>query len=91
VDRSANASPGGRRDTDRTLALDRFRDDGALAVEMESAALFALGARAQIAVACVLAVSDTFDAEGARTRIDDLTLLAAAERMGAAASLALAA
>jgi nucleoside phosphorylase len=61
-----------------------------LAVEMEAAALFAIGARAQIAVACVLSVSDTFDASGERTRIDDHTLLAAAERMGAAAATALA-
>lgn len=58
---------------------------GALAVEMESAALFAVGARAEVPVACVLAVSDTFDAAGARTRIDDHALLAAAEAMGAVA------
>jgi uridine phosphorylase len=59
--------------------------DGAIAVEMEAAALFAVGAASDVAVGCVLAVSDTFDAAGARTRIDDHTLLAAAERMGAAA------
>ena len=40
-------------------------------------------------VACVLAVSDTFDASGARRRIDDDALLAAAERMGAGAIAAL--
>jgi uridine phosphorylase len=63
----------------------------ALAVEMEAAALFAVGARAQVPVACVLTVSDTFDPGGARRRIDDHALLAAAETMGAAAIAALAA
>ena len=69
----------------------RERDDppGALAVEMESAALFAVGARAGVPVACLLVVSDTFDATGARTRIDERPLLTAAEAMGAAAVAAL--
>jgi hypothetical protein len=40
-------------------------------------------------VACLLAVSDTFDASGARTRIDDSSLAAASERMGAVAAAAL--
>lgn len=62
---------------------------GALAVEMEAATLFALGAAASVPVACVLAVSDTFDASGARTRIDEHALHAAAERMGAVAVAAL--
>jgi DeoD family purine-nucleoside phosphorylase len=68
----------------------RDRHD-ALAVEMEAAALFAVGAGAGVPVACMLAVSDTFDAHGARERIDDHALLAAAEKMGAAAIAALAA
>jgi uridine phosphorylase len=62
---------------------------GALAVEMEAAALFALGAAASVPVACVLVVSDTFDASGARTRIDAHALRDAAERMGAVALAAL--
>lgn len=62
---------------------------GALAIEMEAATLFALGARAGVPVGCVLAVSDTFDAAGARTHIDDHPLLAAAEAMGATAVAAL--
>jgi uridine phosphorylase len=62
---------------------------GAIAVEMEAAALFATGAAAHIPVACVLAVSDTFDAHGARERIDDAALLVAAENMGRAAIAAL--
>ena len=62
---------------------------GALAVEMESATLFALGARSRVPIACVLAVTDTFDSDGARTRIDDDALLTAAEAMGAMAVAAL--
>jgi DeoD family purine-nucleoside phosphorylase len=65
--------------------------DGAIAVEMEAAALFAVGAASDVPVACVLAVSDTFDAAGARTRIDDHALLDAAEHMGAAAVAAMSA
>ncbi len=61
----------------------------ALAVEMEAAALFAIGARHSFPVACALVVSDTFDAQGTRVRIGDEDLLAAAERMGAAAIAAL--
>ena len=51
--------------------------------------LFAVGSRADVPVACVLAVSDTFDAHGARTHIDEHTLPAAAESMGAVAVTAL--
>ncbi len=61
----------------------------AIAIEMEAAALLTLGARARVPVACVLAVSDTFDENGTRTRIDDHALLGAAEKMGAAAIAAL--
>ncbi len=79
------------------VSVDLFYDDdgrrpdsaGALAIEMEAAALFAVGASANVPVACVLAVSDTFDTRGERARIDDHALLAAAERMGAAAIAAL--
>ncbi len=63
----------------------------ALAVEMETATLFALGAAAEVPVGCVLAVSDTFDAAGSRRRIDDHALLIAAEAMGAIAVAALSA
>ena len=66
-------------------------DAGALALEMEAAALFALGVSARVPVACVLAVSDTFNESGERERIDDRSLLEAAERMGAAAVAALSA
>jgi DeoD family purine-nucleoside phosphorylase len=61
----------------------------ALAVEMEAAALFAVGARHELPVGCLLTVSDTFGPHGQRRRIEDHELLAAAERMGAAAIAAL--
>jgi DeoD family purine-nucleoside phosphorylase len=73
-----------------------WRAAGAVAVEMEAATLFALGARLGVPVACVLAVSDLLpDLEPAppgrgRARIDDDALLAAAEAMGRAALAALA-
>jgi uridine phosphorylase len=66
------------------------RAHDALAIEMEAAALFAVGAAAKVPVACALTVSDTFDSSGARQRIDDDSLLTAAEAMGAAAAGALA-
>jgi purine-nucleoside phosphorylase len=70
-------------------ADERARGHGAVAVEMEAAALFAKGAAASIAVACLLTVSDTFDAQQARMRIDDESLLGAAETMGRVAIAAL--
>jgi len=81
------------------VSVDLFYDDSdsrssrhpadVLAIEMEAATLFAVGASASVPVACLLVVSDTFDAFGARTRIDDDSLLAAAETMGAVAVAAL--
>ena len=87
-------APGAREGA--VVSVDLFYEDGdpgagrdALAVEMEAATLFAVGARAHIPVGCVLTVSDTFDGEGNRERIGDDALLAAAEKMGAAAIAAL--
>jgi uridine phosphorylase len=78
------------------VSVDLFYDDGrrpsapdALAIEMEAATVFAVGAARGIPVACVLAISDTFDADGGRRRIADPALLAAAEEMGVAAAAAL--
>ncbi len=68
---------------------ERTQHPDAVAVEMEAAALFATGAKGGVPVACVLAVSDTFDAHGARARIDDERLLEVAESMGRAAIAAL--
>jgi uridine phosphorylase len=89
-----SSAPSARRGT--VVSVDLFyetseerRAHAALAVEMEAAALFAVGSGANVPVACVLTVSDTFDPSGARTRIDDHSLLEAAERMGAAAVTAL--
>jgi DeoD family purine-nucleoside phosphorylase len=89
-----------RAHTGTVVSVDLFYDpaggasrgqgaEGALAVEMEAATLFAVGVRAEIPVACVLTVSDTFSAEGARQRIDDPALLDGAEAMGAVAVAAL--
>jgi len=66
----------------------RAREDAA-AVEMEAAALFAVGAGAGVPVACVLAVSDTFGPQGERRRIEDGALLESAEAMGTAAIAAM--
>ena len=82
------------------VSVDLFYDDGAagghardhegaIAVEMEAATLFVVGRAAGVPVACALVVSDTFASDGSRTRIDDETLLAAAEGVGAAAVAAL--
>jgi uridine phosphorylase len=68
-----------------------WREEGAVAVEMEASALFAVGERARIEVACLLAVTDVFDARGKRTRIDEHGLMEAAEAMGRAATAALSA
>jgi DeoD family purine-nucleoside phosphorylase len=67
----------------------RWRAAGALAVEMEAAALFTVGRRHGLPVACVLAVSDEVAGAGA-ARIADADLLEAAGAMGAVAVAALA-
>jgi DeoD family purine-nucleoside phosphorylase len=77
-----------------------WRAAGALAVEMEAATLFAVGARLGVPVACVLTVSDLLvgrrgtaeahaEAVTEHERIDDDALLAAAEAMGRVALSAL--
>ncbi len=68
-----------------------WRTAGAVAVEMEAAALFAVGARAGVPVACVLAVSNVLGEDPAERQehIDDDALLAAAEAMGRLALSAL--
>lgn len=59
-----------------------WRAAGALAVEMEASTLLRVGELRGISVGCVLAVSDVFDAEGARRRIDADAMLRAAEQLG---------
>jgi uridine phosphorylase len=65
---------------------DEWRAAGAVAVEMEAAALFTIGARRSVAVGCICVVSDVI-AEG--SRIADDALEAASKRMGHAAVAAL--
>jgi uridine phosphorylase len=69
-------------------ARERWHAAGAQAVEMEAAALFALGARLGVAVGCALVVSDVFPG-GKRRRIGDQALAGAVERMGTCAARAL--
>ncbi len=91
----AAAAPDARAGT--VVSVDLFYErgpagdgrDGALAVEMEAAALFALGSVESVAVGCLLVVSDTFGPDGERMRIGHEELPLAAERMGAAALAAL--
>jgi uridine phosphorylase len=64
-----------------------WREAGALAVEMETAALYAVGARRGVEVVAVLAVSDLLDGE--RERIDEEGLRAAGVRVGRAGAAAL--
>jgi len=78
------------------VSVDLFYETGpagaghdALAVEMEAATLLALGAAKSVPVACLLFVSDTFQQDGERTRIEEPEMLLAAERMGSAAIAAL--
>lgn len=67
----------------------RWSAGGAIAVEMETSTLFTVGAAAGVQVGCLLIVTDMFDAEGARTRIDDDALTGAVEAMGTVAAAAL--
>lgn len=64
-------------------------DAGALAVEMETAAVFRVAQRRGLAGACMLVVSDLAHAQG-RRRIGDEDLAAASARMGRAAMAGLA-
>lgn len=65
-----------------------WQDGGALAVEMETASLFALARRRELDAASLLVVSDLV--LPARERIDDGALAAAEELMGAVATRAVA-
>jgi uridine phosphorylase len=74
------------RDAERAL---RWRAAGALAVEMEAATLLRVGELRGVRIGCLLAVSDVFDAAGARQRIDADALLKAAEALGQVGAAAL--
>jgi uridine phosphorylase len=64
----------------------QWRDAGALAVEMEAAALFTIGSRRSFAVGCICVVSDVI---AVGSRISDEALEEACKRMGHAAVAAL--
>ncbi|MGI8902958.1 MAG: purine-nucleoside phosphorylase [Solirubrobacteraceae bacterium] len=72
-------------------AEEGWRAAGALAVEMETATLFALAARRGLCAGCVLVVSDLLAGAPERRRIDPETLGAAEQRMGKLAARALSA
>jgi hypothetical protein len=57
---------------------------------MEAAALLRVGELRGVRVACLLAVTDVFDADGARTRLDAQGLVQAGELLGRVAAAALA-
>jgi len=63
----------------------------ALAVEMEAAALLRVGELRGAAIGCLLAVTDTFDGDGTRHRLDAAGIVAASERLGLIGAAALAA
>ena len=65
----------------------RFAERGAVAVEMESAALFRVGQLRGVAVGCVLAVTDVL--AGGRERIDHDGLVEAGHAVGRAGCAAL--
>ena len=74
------------RDGDRAAGWGRA---GALAIEMEAAALLRVAALRGIPAGCLLAVTDVFGDDGARLRIGPDELVQAAERLGAIAAAAL--
>ncbi len=68
-----------------------WRAAGALGIEMETATLLRVGELRGIAVGCLLAVTDVFDADGTRERIDAEKLLRSGERLGRVGAAALSA
>jgi purine-nucleoside phosphorylase len=63
---------------------------GAVAVEMEAAALLRVGELRGVRVACLLVVTDVFDAGGRRHRLDAQGLVQAGELVGRVGAAALA-
>jgi purine-nucleoside phosphorylase len=68
---------------------DEWKAAGAIAVEMEAAAVFAVAARHGVHAACLLGVSDTL--VGGRERLDDEALARVGEELGRVGAAALAA
>lgn len=73
---------------DPDVARARLIDAGANTIEMEAAALFTLGRRIGVSVACALVISDLVIGER-RRRIDEESLAIAVASMGRAAASAL--
>lgn len=67
----------------------RWRAAGAVAVEMEAAAVLHLGALRAVRAACVLAVTDLIGPEGHHARLDEPGIEAAGEQAGRIAAAAL--
>jgi uridine phosphorylase len=67
-----------------------WADAGALAIEMEAATLLRVGELRGVEVGCLLAVTDVFDADGTRHRLDADGLVLAGERLGQVGAAALA-
>ena len=63
--------------------------EGALAIEMEAATVLQVAQRRGVRAGVLLAVTDTFAADGARTRIDAEALVVAEQALGRAAAMAL--
>ncbi|MEA2157569.1 MAG: purine-nucleoside phosphorylase [Solirubrobacteraceae bacterium] len=95
---SAGAGGGVRRGLIVTSDLFYDRDDsrsagwaatGALAIEMEAAALLRVAELRGVQAACVLLVTDVFDDDGERRRLDPDALVLAAQRLGEVGAAAL--
>jgi uridine phosphorylase len=69
--------------------LEAWREEGAVAVEMEAATVLQAAAAAGRPAGCVLAVTDELGPRGERRRIDREGLEAAGLRLGEAAAAAL--
>ena len=86
ADGAAGARTGAVASSDLFYDRDRDRVDGrragALAIEMEAATLLRVGELRRIRVGCLLAVTDVFDGQAARRRIDAEDLLKATEQLG---------
>jgi purine-nucleoside phosphorylase len=62
----------------------KLRDAGALTIEMEAAAVLAVGRRRGVRSACLLAVTDELWGEDGRERLSHDEILELGEKLGAA-------
>jgi uridine phosphorylase len=73
----------------RPAIEDEWRRAGAAVIEMEAAAVLAVGARREVRAACLLLVTDVIGEDGSRERIGQDRLEECEERLGAVALEAL--